>query len=474
MFNREIILGTSPFEYLQQYYLAEARAVGSIFGDAIDDIVRQIRYYITHATDFNPVLRNRIDYNTSGTTFMSGWQFDTETNTVSWSEPPYDKHPIAIRYHFNPVSDFKFSIDERECYDSTDDWIILNVNMPSVKRIEMPDEQIRTSIVHELVHSLQMWVDAPGRMTEQNVVYRDFMNNDYLESKGVSADFIDSDHFKVLQCVLFFLSDTETEAMKEEVEEYIRKNGRIDVMRTDYMTSESYLSDFFEICSHHIYYAFRNACNALSRMRDIDIDNYANDQRYRFLVLLTSILVDKEFIKDSYHKDFADYKQCKRVQSGDFAINNEIAEHMLKAIDFLGARLDDFISDTQKEIRNACRKYKINEVLDKEDVHRLVESKWKRNYPKVVYESASPYLQKQKYQYQDYRELLDYGRDMEQIEYITESMRLLFENLFNEDPMQLYGSWIGPCIVPPSKSGKPEKFITHEEMVKIFRDSGIE
>ena len=66
MFNTQILAGNSPYEFLQKYYLAEARAISSIFGQALDDIVAHVRYVIDNVNEFNPLTRDQIDFNTTG------------------------------------------------------------------------------------------------------------------------------------------------------------------------------------------------------------------------------------------------------------------------------------------------------------------------------------------------------------------------------------------------------------------------
>ena len=64
MFNTQILAGNSPYEFLQKYYLEEARAISSIFGQALDDIVAHVRYVIDNVNEFTPLVRDQIDYNT--------------------------------------------------------------------------------------------------------------------------------------------------------------------------------------------------------------------------------------------------------------------------------------------------------------------------------------------------------------------------------------------------------------------------
>ena len=436
MFDREIILGNSPFEYLQQYYLAEARAVGSIFGDAVDDIVSHIRSVMKRTHEYNPVISNQIDYSTSRRPFYIGWQFDADNKNVVYREKPIvEYHPIYLKYYLNPPYDFKFSIDDREDYNDPNDRIYINVNLENLKKFNTSDRQIRTSIIHELTHSLQMWVDAPGKIGDKERAYREFLNYDYLSGHGIRPDFVDINHLKIITIALMFLSDTECEAMCEEVEEYIRLYGQTDAMSTEYMTSETYLYDFLEKCSTHIFFAFKTAKNVLSKCHDIVNGIEYDNMQFKTLILLTSAMVDKHFINDTYHKEYAGYKQCRLLQENRFDMNYEIREKLSEAIQYLSDRLNGFAKNAIREIHNACKKYKIGKVLEKEDVHRLS----KKQYQPVIYESTSPFLQRQRYQYQDYNELISYEHNTEQMEYLTESIRLLFENLFDENPWQIYG-----------------------------------
>lgn len=450
MFNTQILAGNSPYEFLQKYYLAEARAISSIFGQALDDIVAHVRYVIDNVNEFTPLVRDQIDYNTTRKGLYIGWQFDAENNRAVYVDkdtPEY--HMIKLQYQFHPEYAFKFSVDERIYYGSSNDDICLNINVPIVQEMDLTDQQMRLNIVHEFTHSLQMWVDPPGRVTKQDLAYQDFIADTYyLQSRGIKPDFIADTRFKALSYAIYFLSSIECEAIREEIEEYIRLNGRIEAMSND-ISLKTYIEDFLRKFSIQTYNIFATTRNVLSRFHEIKNTTDFDSEPYKGLVLFTSILVDKEFIKDTYHKKFADYKQCILIQENKYAPDKEITDELLKAIGFLAEKMDEFIYDAEKEIRESCKKYKVNEVLEKESIHKDTKSEW--DYPKTVYESKSPFLQKKKNGYQDYSKMLEYWDNASQMEYLSESIELLFLNLFDEDPWQVYGdNAMNQCIVPHS------------------------
>lgn len=446
MFNDMIKSGNSPFYYLQKYYLAEARGVSNMFSDAIDDIVRRIYNAMSYDTEWNPTMFGVLDYDVFKNEYYTGWSFDTTDQKVIRSKKPENVHPIYLRYFLNPSYDFTFSVEERkdDDYDKQDDPIIINVDIDLLKRNNYSEDYIRSSIIHELTHALQMWVDIPKRMNPQNTAYRNFLTLDFLKSKGLNTDFISEKNLKHIYVGLLIFSDTELEAICEEVDSYIQKHGLEIAMSTDYMTSDTHVDDFLSKYLNHVYNPFSFAQKLLQKFMSIRKDMDVTDEAFRILILFVSAMVDLKLIKDSYHKRFADYKLCLDIQENRFKLDYEINSTIILALDEFAKKLDEYVADIYRAVRDACKKYKIEEILSRE-IYRRTDRKVKNQW-KPLYETNSPILvprteMRRNNMYENYMDYVKMKREADQTEYLVESLKLLNDNLFDSSDLQYYGEY---------------------------------
>ena len=450
-FNISLINGYMPFPYLQRQFLAESRNARAIFDLAISDIVKQIQYVISNTSEYNPEFIDEYDFNTSGRFFYSGWAFDSKNNKVVETEDTSHRHGIFLRYYMTPSYSFDLATELREDYDADDDSIVINVNIKRLARKNYSEGKITAFVLHEFVHILQMWVDWPMRINSQNTAYLEFQNWDYLRKFGLKENFIPTAHLNHLYNTMMLLSDLEIESRQEEIDEYIRLNGWETAVCANYMTSSTYIDDFFREYATHLYYSYRNAETMLTNLKSIinDIDDSTQSKRgFNLLCLFTSALITFGFIKDDFKEDFKDYKQCLLLQSGEFELTPDISGKLIEAVNFLAEKLNEYTGILYKEVDSACRKYKIDEILIHERNRRPeykcvydedVEYDYEGDYP-VLYELENKESNVMNESYTNWRTQQKKIDSADQEEYLKESLSILFESLFDTDKWQFYGN----------------------------------
>ena len=250
---------------------------------------------------------------------------------------------------------------------------------------------------------------------------------------------------------MMLLSDLEIESRQEEIDEYIRLNGWETAVCANYMTSSTYIDDFFREYATHLYYSYRNAETMLTNLKSIinDIDDSTQSKRgFNLLCLFTSVLITFGFIKDDFKEDFKDYKQCLLLQSGEFKLTPDISGKLIEAVNFLAEKLNEYTGILYKEVDSACRKYKIDEILIHERNRRPeykcvydedVEYDYESDYP-VLYELESKESNVMNESYTNWRTQQKKIDSADQEEYLKESLSILFESLFDTDKWQYYGN----------------------------------
>ena len=177
------------------------------------------------------------------------------------------------------------------------------------------------------------------------------------------------------------------------------------------------------------------------------------------LVLFASILVDKKIIDDSYHKYFADYQQCISLQNSDFELTYEINKVLLDAIDTFARKLDDSACKVYGEFRLACSKYKIDEIVSREIYRqKKMNFKWE-----PLYETALERSDK----YVSYMDYLNKKRNSDQMEYLSESLQILDDNLFDTRELQYYGETPMRCVNSFNSQKHSYSVMVHEDLEHI-------
>lgn len=421
----------TPYYWLRKLYLAESRNAKDVFHPVIEKILIDMFNIISRLSEYNPEYNDYIDYERSGNEFYSGWSFDSEHCTVVETDDTEKYHPIYLVYHLNPDFKNEYSVDERIDYTSHNDPIYININIEAVKEKDRDVQD--TNLLHECIHILQMWYDDKGTVNDQSTAYRYFNSFDYLREKSIKDDFLfikdeaqAQTHFKHLANLLLLLSNIETEARKEEIDDYVRKYGMKQALETEYMNTNTYIDDFLYKYAHHIEMTILNARTLMANISTLRNKTNVNAYGFKLLCLITSVLVDFGFIKDTRNDDFKDYKQCLLLQDGCFVFTQDVRKKLIETVDFIVKRLNAYIEEIYKEMKIVCDKYGIRNILLHESRRPVYRCTFK--LPEKIVPVTEKMLNEE---YQSYRELqkrYETGSQFDAlVEYLDELHELLVE-----------------------------------------------